>query len=442
MSVEYRSRTRSVVSQIFIPLRLLILVTVVATLSSNLSAQPGIHVEGLPAHKEAGWTQWRGPKRDSISDEKGLLQSWPQGGPKQLWVREGLGIGYSSPIISGSSIYITADIKEQLIIFCLDLNGKLKWKASNGRSWQRSYPGARASCILDRGRLYNMNGHGRVTCLNAKDGSEKWSVSIIERFDARPITWGYSECMLIDGDNLIVTPCGKKASMAALSLDTGKTLWTAAPIPGDTASYSSPLLFTHGGIRYIITCSSDHVFSVNADTGKLLWSISRPSKYRAVSCTPTYIGKGRVFISSAYNRLGELYQVDVADGKVAAKSLWLCDMNNLTGGTIYLNGLLYGSGYRSRKGLHIIDAGTGKTRFHTRKYDTGPMTYADGRFYCLSERGIMRLLEPTAAGLKSQGSFRLVRHEQKVRDAWAHPVIWNGRLYLRYHDRLYCYKII
>lgn len=410
--------------------------------SSHCDAEDSLHVEGLAVSKEPGWPQWRGARRDGICDETGLLKSWPEGGPKRLWVMEGLGRGFSSPVISGSSIYITGDIDDRLVIFCLDLDGRLKWKTGNGQSWTRNYQGARACCLIHRGRLYNMNGHGRVVCLDAEDGNEKWTVDTLERFGGKKITWGHSECLLIDGDRLVVTPGGSKATMATLALDTGKTLWTSAPISGDSSSYSSPILFSHGGMRHLVNCSSTHAFGVNADTGKLLWQVDRPTRYNAITSTPTYLGNGRVFVASPDQRESELLQIEVSGDTARASSLWQCKMNNLIGGTIYLDGLLYGSGYKKNYGWYCIDGATGETRFHYRELYTGSAIYADGRFYCLSDKGRVALMEPTAEGFRTHGSFRLVGGEgKKVSDAWAHPVICNGRLYLRYHDNLYCYKV-
>ena len=189
--------------------------------------------DGLITSPEPGWPQWRGPRRDGISDEKDLLQSWPEGGPKLLWKIDGIGAGWSCPIIVGQRIYITGDVGEDLVIFALNLNGEVQWKIKNGRNWKNPYPGARACCVFSEGRLYHMNAHGRVVCLDAASGKELWAVNILERFDAKNITWALSECLLVDGPRLIVTPGGRKALMAALDKRTGKTIWITEPFGND-----------------------------------------------------------------------------------------------------------------------------------------------------------------------------------------------------------------
>ena len=185
--------------------------------------------DGLIASPEPGWSQWRGPRRDGISDEKGLLPSWPVGGPATLWKTEGLGMGWSSPIIVGERIYLTGDVGDDLVVFALDRKGKIQWQAKNGRAWKGPYPGARACCAWSEGRLYHLNAHGRLACLDAGSGQELWAVDVLERFGGRNITWAVSECLLVDGPRVIVTPGGTKALMAALDKRTGATIWTTDP---------------------------------------------------------------------------------------------------------------------------------------------------------------------------------------------------------------------
>jgi len=235
-------------------------------------AHPSGAKEGgkLIASKEPGWPQWRGPRRDGISDEKHLLQSWPQGGPPLLWKTEGLGRGWSSPVVTGGSIYLSGDVGEELRLFALDLDGKIRWESANGRAWTGQYPGARSSAAIDEGRLYHLNAHGRVACLDAAGGKEIWSVDILQRFEGSVILWGLSECLLVDGPRLIVTPGGKKAAMAALDKTTGETVWASEPIEKNDAGYSSPILFELDGRRHLVTYSSRHVFGVDADSGRSL----------------------------------------------------------------------------------------------------------------------------------------------------------------------------
>ncbi len=224
----------------------------------------------LIASPEPGWPQWRGPRRDGICDETGLLQEWPSAGPRLMWRSGDLGRGFSAPIITGGRIYLTGDVGDELRVYALDLEGKQVWQSKNGEAWNGPYPGARACCVFSEGRVYNMNAHGRVACLEAGTGKEVWAVNILERFGGTEITWGIADCLLIDGPRVIVTPGGTKALMAALDKRTGETVWTTEPLrlgPSDapnqerlpepagevdSTSYSSPLLFELEGRRTIV----------------------------------------------------------------------------------------------------------------------------------------------------------------------------------------------
>jgi outer membrane protein assembly factor BamB len=394
--------------------------------------------EGLIASPEPDWSQWRGPRRDGISDEKGLLSNWPAGGPKLLWKIDCLGKGWSCPIIVGQRLYITGDVDDDLVIFALNRRGAVQWKIKNGRVWKEPYPGARACCVFSEGRLYNMNAHGRVVCLDAASGKELWTVNILERFDAKNITWALSECLLVDGQNLIVTPGGKKALMAALDKRTGRTVWTTEPLGDDRTSYCSPVLLRHAGRRLITSCSSAHGFGVDADTGKLLWTVPLKNPHGVNVSTPVY-GSGIVYYVTPYAEHGRAYRLDTNGQAVTVEHIWTTGLDTVTGGAVLVDGTLFAAGYRESKWWFGVDWQTGKTKYELKDFTTGAAIYADGRLYCLDEKGMACLLKPGADGLEIAGRFALVT--KKVRDAWTHPVLHEGRLYLRYHDTLWCYDV-
>jgi outer membrane protein assembly factor BamB len=394
--------------------------------------------DGLIASPEPDWPQWRGLRRDAISNEKGLLPSWPQSGPKLLWKTGGIGTGWSSPIIVGQRLYITGDIGNDLVILALDLDGKVQWRTTNGRAWKGPYPGARACCAYSQGRLYNMNAHGRVACLHAATGREFWAVDILERFGGKNITWALSECLLVDGERLIVTPGGRKALMAALDKRTGETIWTTPPLDDNETSHCSPILFRHAGRRLISNCSSAHGFGVDADTGELLWSVPLRNPFGTNISTPIY-GDGCVFYVTPYAEMGRAYRLR-ADGQgIAAEHVWSHPLDTVTGSGVLVDGTLFAAGYKTSKWWFGVDWQTGRTKYEFKELTTGAAIYADGRLYCLDERGTAALLKPGPEGLDMMGRFRLV--SERVNDAWAHPVLLNGRLYLRYHDTLWCYDV-
>ena len=395
--------------------------------------------DGIIASAEPDWPQWRGPRRDGICDEKNLLPRWPAGGPKLLWKVGELGKGWSCPIICRDALYITGDVGRQCVVFAFGLDGKPKWRTPNGEAWMRSYRGARACCLYDDGRLYHMNAHGRVACLDPADGREIWSVDVLQRFAGRSIKWGLSECLLADGDRLIVTPGGRKAMLAALDKKTGRTAWATRPLGKETASYASPILFGYGGRRHIVTCSSGRACGVDADTGKIQWSRPRPTRYRAIATTPMY-HDGHVLVASPDGKTAEMFRLIVEGGRTRAEQAWQSPMMDMSGCFTVVEGRIHGSGYhRTFPGWAAIDRKTGKVLYRMRDLERGAHLWADGLLYCVSQGGDAVLLASTVDGFETRGRFRLV--QRKCRDLWAHPVIHDGRLYLRYHDTLWCFDV-
>ncbi len=394
--------------------------------------------EGLIASEEKDWPQWRGRRRDGISDEEGLLSSWPASGPKLLWKIDGVGKGWSSPIVAGERLYVTGDVGDDLVVFAFDRNGTPQWQAKNGKAWKGPYPGARACCAFSEGRLYHLNAHGRLACLDAASGKELWAVDILKRFSARNITWALSECLLVDGARVIVTPGGKKALMAALDKRNGQTVWTTEPLGEDDTSHCSPILFRYAGRRVIANCSAAHGFGVDADSGKLLWTIPLKNPYGVNTATPVY-GSGIVFYVTPYGELGRAYRLNAKGKGIAAEHLWTSPLDTVTGGAVLVDGTLFAAGYKNSKWWFGVDWQTGKTKYELTELTTGAAIYADGRLYCLDESGTVALLKPGSDGLDVVGRFRLV--PRRVRDAWAHPVLHDGRLYLRYHETLWCYDV-
>lgn len=394
--------------------------------------------DGLIASPEPGWPQWRGLRRDGISDEQGLLQSWPEGGPALLWKFDGLGLGWSSPIIVGDRVYITGDLDGDLVVFALDHSGAVQWRTKNGAAWEGSYPGSRACAAYSEGRLYLLNAHGRLASFEADTGHEIWAIDILKRFNAENITWAISECLLIDESRIIVTPGGKKALMAALDKKTGDTVWITDPVKDEQASYSSPILFAHAGRRLIANCSSRHGFGVDADTGELLWAVPLSNRYQVNSATPIY-GPGGVFYVTSYAEDGRFYRLEPEGPGIAAQHAWTVPIDTVTGSGVLVDGVLYAAGYQKAKWWFAFDWETGNTNYEHKDLTTGAAIHVGQRLYVQDERGNVALLKPTPDGLETTGKFLLT--DRRPRDAWAHPVLLDGRLYLRYHDTLWCYDV-
>jgi outer membrane protein assembly factor BamB len=374
-----------------------------------------------------------------------------------VWQTTGPGRGYSAPILAEGRIVLTGDVEDRLEIYALDLEGKPIWRAQNGSSWKKPYPGARAAVTFSEGRLYHLNAHGRVACLDAATGTEIWGFNVFDRFGGRNITWALSECLLVDGRHVFVTPGGTQALMVALNKQTGATEWTTEPLrlgpspspahqrlaePAgeiDRASYASPILVTLNGRRQIIGCSMRHVFGVDAETGRLLWTQPLPTRFQVIAVTPVLVGDALFVTAPDTQDGGFLVRLSARGEEVDAVKVWHTPLDTGHGGVVRVGDALYGSWYRRNQGWACIDAASGQVRYSLRDLAKGSVLWADQRLYCLAEDGEMALLEPTADSFRYAGRFRWV--EGRVNDAWTRPVILDGRLYLRHHETLRCYNI-
>ena len=405
-------------------------------LGSAMAQEP----DGPIASPEPGWPQWKGPRRDGISDEKGLLAIWPAQGPTLLWTASGLGRGYSSPVISNGTLYITGDVGQELKIFALDLTGKVQWTSRNGEAWNKSHPGARACCAISQGKLLHINGFGRTACLDASTGKELWSVDTAQQFGGQDMSWGRSECVLVDETRVIVTPGGTKAFMVALDRGTGATVWRSEPFADSEVqktSYCSPILFGFGGRRLLANASLRSMVCVDALTGKMCWTFPERSKYDANCATPVY-WEGAIFHTIPSGAGGFLLKMVSQGATLRADKVWDCQVDNVSGGAVCVKGYFYSSG-EENPGWACVDGRTGKQTYVSKTLASGSVIFADGSLYCLGEDGEMALVKAHPDGFDVVSRFRLVQAKEK--DCWAHPVLLDGRLYLRYHDTLYCYDV-
>ncbi|MBT3198689.1 MAG: PQQ-like beta-propeller repeat protein [Phycisphaerales bacterium] len=391
----------------------------------------------LIAAAEPGWPQWRGTRRDGLCDETGLLTSWPQSGPKVLWTVSGLGKGWSSPVFSKDAIYITGDVGNELTVFALTRDGKPKWKSVNGKAWAKPFGGARGSCAYDDGRVFSYNAYGRLACFNAENGEEIWAVDTAAKYGAAKIYFGMSESPLIDGDGVIVTVGGSKALMVRLDKKTGKELWKTKPKAQETATYCSSILADLGGKRQIITCGSRHAFGINAKNGKVIWAFRHEIEKGASAAIPVLRGD-LLFISNSSREKGLSYclKIDTAAGK--ATKVWGSQFANFHGSVVDVDGKIYGASRRTIAGWARVDFASGKIDYVKKDIPLGSLICAEGHLYWLAQSGKMTLQKPADKGLQTVGSFDLAKGKK---DAWAHPVILGGRMYLRYGENLYCYDI-
>jgi outer membrane protein assembly factor BamB len=415
----------------------------------------------------ADWPQWQGPDRNAVSKETGLLKEWPEGGPPLAWKVKDLGGGYSAPSVAGGRLFGMSTRDKDEVVWALDeKDGKELWVAPLGAAYTgQRMPQARegpgCTPTVDGERLYVLGRGGDLTCLQVKDGKILWQRSLTKDFGGRVPAWSYNESPLVDGDKVVCTPGGPDATLVALDKVTGKTLWKSQ-VPGaddggrggfggftpSGASYASAIAIDVGGKREYVQLTAKALVGVAADDGKFLWRYDRPANRMAINCSSPIYHDGQVFAASAYGAGGGLAKLTAdKDAGVKAEEVYSTrNMQNHHGGMIFHNGHLYGANGGNEGGFLVcLDFKTGKVMWDERDkpgrrgVQKGSVALADGRIYYLQEDGTVILFEPSPKEYGERGRFK---HPDRSRAPdWTHPVVANGKLYLRDQGVLLCYDV-
>jgi len=384
------------------------------------------------------WPQWRGPGRDDVSKEKGLLKKWPTDGPKRLWVNEDAGLGYSGFAIVGGKLYTLGlyDAEEKLI--CIDTaTGKKQWETAVGAMYKNKWGnGPRSTPTVAGGKVYALGGQGDLICADAESGKKEWSISMVKDLGGKLQNWGYTESPLVDGDLVLVTPGGPKGAMAGINAKTGEVQWQTSDVPQD-AQYSSIIPAEIGGQRQYVQLLQKTILGVSK-AGKVLWKTDFPGDV-AVIPTPIY-NDGQIYVTAGYKVGSKSVKID---GSNAIEVYSNKDMQNHHGGVILVDGKLYG--FSDKGGWTCQDFKTGEIVWQDKGIGKGAVACADGMLYCQSEKeGTIALVKVSDKGWEMVSSFKLqAQTSQRAPDGriWTHPVISNGKLYLRDQEFISCYDV-
>ncbi len=379
-------------------------------------------------------TKWRGENNNGVYNETGLLKEWPANGPEILWYFEGLGEGHSSPVFANGVIYISTMIDSIGYIYVLSQDGKLKWKVSYGKEFTESYPGARTSPVIVGDLLYIYTALGKLTCMDANDGKIKWTKDSFTDFDGKNIRWGVTETVAIKDDMVFITPGGTKNNVVALNRFTGDLIWTSAG-KGDLSAYCSPLLVELPARTLLVTMTADHIIGLDAKSGEMLWDYPQTNRWQVHANTPIF-HNGGLFCFSGYGQGGVRLDLS-ADGSSVSKAWFKKELDSRMGGMVAVDGYLYGSGDNARE-WRCVDWKTGDEKYASKEIGKGVTIYADGMLYCYSDRGELALVKATPEGFNVISKTKV---ELGTAQHWAHPVINNGRLFVRHGDALITYKI-
>ena len=407
-------------------------------MTKSITLAVAVFLGAAGVHAAADWPQWQGPDRTRISKETGLLKEWPAGGPRLIWTANNLGSGYGSMSVAGDRVYLQGARGNNSVVIALNrADGKEVWSKPLGpvETRMRSDRGAgpRGTPTVDGDRLYVLTENGDLACLKA-DGSIVWQLNILKEFGGSQLQWLVSESPLVDGPHLVVTPGGPGAGMVKLDKMTGKTVWMSKDL-SDTAAYSSITVADVQGVRTYMTFTASAGVGVRASDGKLMFRYPNAANRTANVATPVY-ADNKVFFASAYGTGGGLLNLTVQNGEIAATEAYFTrEMKNHHGGMVLVDGYLYG--YNDLI-LTCLEFTTGKMMWRDRSVGKGSVTYADGRLYLQSENNLVGLAEANPTAYVEKGRFEI---PDKGQLSWAHPVISDGRLYVRNQDTLLVYDI-
>jgi outer membrane protein assembly factor BamB len=420
---------------------------------------PGLILLAVPVCASAeDWPQWRGLRRDDVSKETGLLKTWPAAGPKLAWMFDKAGMGFTAPAVVGGVVYTMGARGDDEFVFAIDAKAKELWATKIGpvfdfpsNNWSR---GPCATPTVDGSLLYGLGSQGELVCVETQTGKEVWRTNLpkalagaVNEVGGGPpkMGWGYTWSPLVDGDKLICTPGGKEGLFAALDKKTGKVLWRSKNVT-DSATYASPIVADCCGVRQYLALVQNGIVSVSAADGSLLWQNRRATDYADVVC-PTPIVQGDfVYTSVGYGGGSLLLKISKAGAALAATPVYeMKEIGSKQGGVVLVDGNVYGA--HETRGWMCQELATGKKKWEStrRAIGIGPLAYADGRLYAVSEaKGEVAMFEASPAAFKQIAKFQLPKESALRKPSgkvWTHPVISDGKLYLRDQELIFCYEI-
>jgi outer membrane protein assembly factor BamB len=406
----------------------------------------------LASSARAGdWPQWRGPERDGIAADEQIRTDWSTNPPKLLWMVDGMGQGYASVSIVHGRLYTTGNRGSVQAVTCVDAStGKELWsKPISERSPKHSYPGSRCTPTIDGDRLYAIASDGRIVAMKTSDGTVAWSHEF-DKYGGKLMSgWGFSESPLVDADRVLFTPGGPQAMIVAVNKVTGREIWRSnVPNLGnngkDGAGYSSIVVSEGAGVKQYVQLTGRGVIGVRATDGKFLWGYNKVANGTANIPTPLVSGD-HVFVSTGYNTGAALLHLQKSGGGIKAEEKYFLSGNefqNHHGGMILKGDHVY-AGHQHKAGFPVcLELKTGKIVWGGRLRGAGSGSAA---LTCVGDNLIYRYENGVVAAVAAYpGEYRLLgtfTPEYQEKESWSHPVVVDGKLYLREQDKLMCYDV-
>jgi outer membrane protein assembly factor BamB len=415
------------------PARGLLILILLATLGD-----PGYAQDASPAD----WPHLRGPNYDAISPEKGLAETWPASGPPVLWVRD-LGSGYSGFVAVGERVYTQFQTRLGQFVIALDADsGNELWRQRVDMAWQPggSYPGPYATPTWYGGQIYYATPSGQVGCLDAVDGRQRWSVDVRKKFRGEGIEFGFAATPLVEGRRVILPVGGKGASVVALDIADGSTIWTAG---NDAASYCPALPISFRGRRLVVAFMRNTVVAHDLATGELIFRRDVSSNYDEHAAWPLYV-EPNLFISAPFRAGAQFFRLDEMGTSVALHPVWANkNLSNDVCSSVHVAGHVYGfdmqqaqaSLHRPSRGqFKCLEFATGRVEWETDQVGQATVLAADGKLILLNETGNLILARANPNAYEELARARLLDSGL----CWTPPTLSRGRLFIRNHERAMC----
>jgi outer membrane protein assembly factor BamB len=397
--------------------------------------QDGANSKSKPAaNTNADWPQWRGPNRDGISKETGLLKSWPASGPKVLW-RTSSGEGYSGISIANGRGYTMLGLGSDEVLVCFDAaTGKEVWRFKMDSQFYNDHGnGPRSTPTVDGNLVFAQGAKSMLYAVRADNGQKAWGIDLKKEYGAKIPTWGVSTSPLVEGDLVLVDVGGKSGySICAFNKTTGKLVWNSQT---DLPGYSAAIAITANGHRQAVFFTGSAAVSVSPKDGKMFWRFPWETSYDVNAATPIFIPSDKVFISSGYGVGAAVLRIQGTNGSLNVEPVWKSRvMKNHWASSIHHQGYIYGFDDAI---LACIDANTGEQKWQQRGFNKGSLIFADGHLIILGERGNLALVEATPAGYKEKSSAEVLRGK-----CWTMPTLAGGKLYVRNQSEMLCLDMV
>ena len=410
--------------------------------SSNTQTVPAVQKQpDSLTTGENDWPCWLGPDGDKRSTQTGIITDWSNG-LKSLWQIDYLCQGsteaaWSAPAIQGNRLVISGRDSTSDLVFCLDPGtGSLIWKNGYIANAQNNHgTGPRATPAIDGDRVYTFGRSGYLACWNLFDGSLIWKQNVGNVGGVEP-TWGHSSSPLIDG-NLVLVQGGGPSVIVAYDKMTGKVVWTCGK---GVAGYAALCTTRLGGFNAILCFHGKGLMAAGMD-GTKLWNMPWKTDYDVNATTPLVVDKNHIFISSGYGYGGALLKCSATSADTA---WYTADFAAMHTDPYLINGYIYGysgQSFQNRGAFKCLDTRDGSVKWSTNDMGWGTCLYVQGLLLCQDIKGNLFLLQPNPEKPVILGSIKKALGDDVHGPVWTMPIIANGKLYLRFKQRLICFNI-